>query len=219
MQLAAQWAQEHPWYDVNINDQDSRTVQSIDQQLYREGYDPNTQQYWDELTRRARKALPQHFLSLKEQKALAAKEAVAIAKQKKEYCLDQGYKMNSKDYKNCITNFSKVVADNENEQNLRKQQLRESQPQQMQHDDCSIAPRDMSGAEILLNSGNPNSVAFAKMEIAKENARQQRNALRCGDKESYFQLKQLEIQQQQLNKPSQTNCSPDGSGGFVCIHR
>ncbi len=213
------WAERHPWVNPNGGDPDSDTVIAIGRQLLKEGGNPHTQVFWDELTMRVKKALPQHFLSPKEQKAFAAKEAVAIAKQKKEYCLDQGYKLHSKDYKYCIANFSKVMADNEYDQTLRKEQLHESQPQKMQQDDCSIAPRDMSGAEMLLNSGSPNAVAFAKMQIAEENARQQRNALRCGDKESYFRLKQLEIQQKQLNKPSQTNCSPDGSGGFICIHR
>lgn len=58
---AEAWIEDHDWYDPNGRDKDSRTVARLDQQLVRAGYDPKNSDYWDELTKRARKALPHRF--------------------------------------------------------------------------------------------------------------------------------------------------------------
>lgn len=59
---AEDWRSENPWWTPGGRDPDSKTVSAIDNALMREGgYDPTTQDYWDELTRRVRKRLPHKF--------------------------------------------------------------------------------------------------------------------------------------------------------------
>lgn len=49
---AQQWMQANPWYDANGRDEDSRITKAIDDGLMREGYDPTSLEYWEELTSR-----------------------------------------------------------------------------------------------------------------------------------------------------------------------
>lgn len=49
---ASEWIQANPWYDPNGRDEDSRITKAIDDGLVREGYDPASRTYWEELTRR-----------------------------------------------------------------------------------------------------------------------------------------------------------------------
>jgi ElaB/YqjD/DUF883 family membrane-anchored ribosome-binding protein len=51
---AEQWKQANPWYDNNGRDEDSAVVNAIDNRLASEGYDPASQDYWSELTRRVK---------------------------------------------------------------------------------------------------------------------------------------------------------------------
>lgn len=55
------WNKAHPWFDYRGGDQDSKLVQAVDQQVADDGYDPDTPDYWEELTRRIRKVLPHRF--------------------------------------------------------------------------------------------------------------------------------------------------------------
>lgn len=50
---AQEWMAANSWYDPNGGDEDSAIVNAIDLTLTREGYDPSTRGYWEELTRRA----------------------------------------------------------------------------------------------------------------------------------------------------------------------
>lgn len=58
---ASNWMREHNWYDPKGVDKDSRRVAAIDDRLVKEGYDPRSPEYWDELTERVREALPHKF--------------------------------------------------------------------------------------------------------------------------------------------------------------
>lgn len=58
---ARAWMKDHNWYDPNGTDKDSRRVAAIDDQLVKQGFDPRTPEYWDELTDRVEKALPDRF--------------------------------------------------------------------------------------------------------------------------------------------------------------
>lgn len=55
---AAEWLSDNSWCTVGGTDPDSRRVAAIDQSLDRDGWDPNTPEYWAELTRRVRAELP-----------------------------------------------------------------------------------------------------------------------------------------------------------------
>lgn len=50
--FAKQWAEQNPWYDHNGKDQNSTLTRLIDADLMKEGFNPETPEYWDELTAR-----------------------------------------------------------------------------------------------------------------------------------------------------------------------
>lgn len=62
-QNAATWMQQHSWYAPGSQDLDSQMVMTLDQALAREGWDPTTPQYWQELTARVKKYLPHRATS------------------------------------------------------------------------------------------------------------------------------------------------------------
>lgn len=49
---AQEWLQANPWYDPNGRDEDSAITKAIDNALAAEGWDPRSEAYWHELTRR-----------------------------------------------------------------------------------------------------------------------------------------------------------------------
>lgn len=59
--MAHEWMSKNPWYDPNGSDRDSRIAKRIDDQLAREGFDPTTDDYWDELTARLHDQLPHRY--------------------------------------------------------------------------------------------------------------------------------------------------------------
>ena len=56
--LAAEWMAENPWYDPQAQDQDSEIAQLIDKRLTKEGFDPASEDYWEELSYRINKKMP-----------------------------------------------------------------------------------------------------------------------------------------------------------------
>jgi hypothetical protein len=61
MRYAQEFIKENPWYDAQGRDEDSAIVIAIDQALAKDGYDPRTSDYWDELRKRAARRLPDRF--------------------------------------------------------------------------------------------------------------------------------------------------------------
>ena len=61
MSHVKEFVEENPWYDPKGNDEDSAIVLAIDSSLVRDGYDPRSEDYWDELRRRAARRLPERF--------------------------------------------------------------------------------------------------------------------------------------------------------------
>ena len=49
---AEEWASRNSWYKPDASDADSELMLVIDKQVNREGFDPRTKEYWDELDRR-----------------------------------------------------------------------------------------------------------------------------------------------------------------------
>lgn len=59
---AGEWASRHEWYDPNLRNPDSRVVKALEDALANEGrLDPRSQEYWDELDRRAKKYMPHRY--------------------------------------------------------------------------------------------------------------------------------------------------------------
>lgn len=61
MHYAKEFIEANPWYNANGQDEDSAIVLAIDQTLTREGFDPRSVEYWEELRNRAAKRLPDRF--------------------------------------------------------------------------------------------------------------------------------------------------------------
>lgn len=60
--LGHQWMRDNPWYDPEGADEDSAIMLTIDAQLTKEGYRANTEEYWEELTERGRRRIPDRFV-------------------------------------------------------------------------------------------------------------------------------------------------------------
>jgi hypothetical protein len=71
MTYAKEFIAENPWYDAQGRDEDSAIVIAIDQSLSKDGYDPRSSDYWDELRRRAARRLPERFEAPKPAKRAA----------------------------------------------------------------------------------------------------------------------------------------------------
>lgn len=56
--MAADWMEENPWYDPKGGNEESEIAQIIDKKLTAEGYDPTSEDYWDELSDRMSRYLP-----------------------------------------------------------------------------------------------------------------------------------------------------------------
>jgi len=61
MHHAKEFLKDHPWYDAQGRDEESAIVLAIDNALSKDGYDPKSEEYWDELRNRAARRLPERF--------------------------------------------------------------------------------------------------------------------------------------------------------------
>lgn len=58
---AREWAGKHDWFDFNGRDEHSVVVRAIDEALSADGWDASTPEYWEELTERVKRRLPEKF--------------------------------------------------------------------------------------------------------------------------------------------------------------
>lgn len=70
---AKQFMSDNPWYDSQGRDEDSAIVIAIDQSLAKDGYNPQSEEYWVELRKRTARRLPEKF----KEKAPVREERVA----------------------------------------------------------------------------------------------------------------------------------------------
>lgn len=56
--LAADWMERNNWYDPHGKNEESQIAQVIDKKLTEEGYDPSSEDYWEELDDRLQKYIP-----------------------------------------------------------------------------------------------------------------------------------------------------------------
>lgn len=61
MQHAREFIEDNTWYDPTGKDEDSAIVLAIDNALVNSGFDPKSDEYWDELRDRVKKRLPEKF--------------------------------------------------------------------------------------------------------------------------------------------------------------
>ena len=58
---AAQWIGRNDWYKPDLSDTDSKIAKVIDEDLVKEGWSPDSSEYWDELDNRLQKRLPHRY--------------------------------------------------------------------------------------------------------------------------------------------------------------
>ena len=58
---AASWMERNSWYDPGKNDEDSAIAFAVGERLAKEGWDPRSQEYWEELDNRLQKRLPHRY--------------------------------------------------------------------------------------------------------------------------------------------------------------
>jgi len=58
---ASEWMSENSWYDPSGRDPDSKIALTIDNGMAEEGWNPKTQEYWEELDNRLAKYLPHRY--------------------------------------------------------------------------------------------------------------------------------------------------------------
>lgn len=61
MQYAREFIKENPWYDAQGGNEESAIVLAIDTALAKDGFNPQTEEYWDELRARSARRLPERF--------------------------------------------------------------------------------------------------------------------------------------------------------------
>lgn len=61
MHYAKEFIADNPWYDAQGRDEDSAIVLAIDSALVKDGFDPRSEEYWDELRHRTARRLPEKF--------------------------------------------------------------------------------------------------------------------------------------------------------------
>jgi hypothetical protein len=60
-QYANEWMERNSWYKKDGKDEDSQIAKIIDAKLAEEGFDPGTEEYWEELDERLQKRLPHRY--------------------------------------------------------------------------------------------------------------------------------------------------------------
>jgi hypothetical protein len=81
LNYAKNFLNENAWYDTQGRDEDSAIVLAIDQALARDGYNPQTPDYWDELRKRASRRLPERFASTTQRREARGGPAVGSGKE------------------------------------------------------------------------------------------------------------------------------------------
>lgn len=69
MEHAQRFLSENKWYDPQGRDEDSAIVLAIDQALVRDGFNPQSDEYWSELRKRASRRLPERFKESRERES------------------------------------------------------------------------------------------------------------------------------------------------------
>ena len=69
MEHAQRFLNENKWYDPQGRDEDSAIVLAIDQALVRDGFNPQSDEYWSELRKRASRRLPERFKESRERES------------------------------------------------------------------------------------------------------------------------------------------------------
>jgi len=87
---AAAWMERNDWYDPQTKDVDSKIAKVIDEGLTAEGYDPRSQEYWDELDNRLQTRLPHSYTDEAEEKTFVKRPRSAVTGSGRESAASSG---------------------------------------------------------------------------------------------------------------------------------
>jgi len=87
---AAAWMERNDWYDPQTKDVDSKIAKVIDEGLTAEGYDPRSQEYWDELDNRLQTRLPHRYTDEAEEKTFVKRPRSAVTGSGRESAASSG---------------------------------------------------------------------------------------------------------------------------------
>jgi hypothetical protein len=87
---ATQWIKRNEWYKPDLSDSDSRIAKTIDEELVKEGWNPNDGDYWDELDNRLQKYLPHRYNGSAEQGSSVRKPRNVVASSGREASASYG---------------------------------------------------------------------------------------------------------------------------------
>jgi hypothetical protein len=76
---ATQWIKRNEWYKPDLSDSDSKIAKTVDEELVKEGWNPNEADYWDELDNRLQKYLPHRYNGPAEQNSSVRKPRNVVA--------------------------------------------------------------------------------------------------------------------------------------------
>jgi hypothetical protein len=82
--LANNWVERNSWYDPNGGDEDSMIAKVIDTKLSKEGYDPASPEYWEELDNRLQKRLP-HLYNQRQSPSRTRPRSAVVASGREAY--------------------------------------------------------------------------------------------------------------------------------------
>lgn len=68
MNYAKQWISRNSWYDPKGGNADSKVALAVDETLGNDGWDPSTQEYWEEFDNRLQKYLPHRYTEATDEK-------------------------------------------------------------------------------------------------------------------------------------------------------
>jgi hypothetical protein len=75
---ASEFMRENDWYDPNGRDTDSKIALTIDQALADEGWDPKSQDYWEELDNRLQRSLPHRYNNSNDEESFSRKRPKSV---------------------------------------------------------------------------------------------------------------------------------------------
>lgn len=97
---ARTWFEDNHWVDPGGKDMDSAIVLTIDRKLAEEGYDPTSDDYWEELTERVKRKFPDKYntgmrrsppVSSGKSQASSSKSQVRVTPERKQAMIDAGF--------------------------------------------------------------------------------------------------------------------------------
>jgi hypothetical protein len=87
---AANWMDRNDWYDPQTKDVDSKIAKVVDEGLVADGFDPRSQEYWEELDNRLQTRLPHRYTEDADEKPFVKRPRSAVTGSGRESAASSG---------------------------------------------------------------------------------------------------------------------------------